>query len=114
MVTVNRVKIIKTVLATVALKLLCLHIWVMTITVNQLDVFRHCPWPNEIFSDVLWDDKIVLATKPTVACGTSPKMPWFLKTLNNSITDYIEVKLCTSQDYPNEATPLNITELFFR
>ena len=54
-VTVNRVKIIKTVLVTVALKLHCLHILVMTITVNQLDVFQHWPWPNDIFSDELWE-----------------------------------------------------------
>ena len=69
-------------------------------------------WPNDVFTDILWDGQNCPGIEAT--CCTSPKMPWFLKTLTNLITDNIEVRLCTSQGYPDEATPIDIIELFVR
>ena len=67
-------------------------------------------WPNDVFTDVLWDGQNCPGIEAN--CCTSLKMPWFLKTLTNSVTDNIEVRLCTSQGYPDEATPIDIIELF--
>ena len=69
-------------------------------------------WPNDVFTDILWDGQNCPGIEAT--CCTSLKMLWFLKTLTNLITDNIEVRLCTSQGYPDEATPIDIIELFVR
>ena len=69
-------------------------------------------WPNDVFTDILWDGQNCPGIEAT--CCTSPKMPWFLKTLSNFVTDNIEVRLCSSQGYPDEATPIDIIELLVR
>ena len=35
-------------------------------------------------------------------------MPWFIKTLNETTTDDIEQRMCSSEASNNEDTPLNI------
>ena len=67
-------------------------------------------WPNDVFTDVLWDGQNCPGIEAN--CCISSKMPWFLKTLTNSVTDNIEVRLCSSQGYSNKATPVDIIELF--
>ena len=62
-------------------------------------------WPNDVFTDILCDGQNCPGIEAT--CCTSLK-PWLLKTLTNLITDNIEVRLCTSQGYPDEATPIDI------
>ena len=48
----------------------------------------------------------------TYSCCTSPNIPWFFKSLNQSTTDDIELRLCTSEGYRDEATPVDIIELY--
>ena len=47
-------------------------------------------------------------------CCTSPNMPWFIKSLDQSTTDDLELRLCSSEGYPNEATPIDLIELYVR
>ena len=63
-------------------------------------------------ADPLWDGKQCLG--PEAGCCLDPKMPWFLKTLETSTNDSIELRLCSSQGYPDEDTPLDIIELFIK
>ena len=62
--------------------------------------------------DPLWDGKQCLG--PEAGCCLDPKMPWFLKTLETSTNDSIELRLCSDQGYPDEDTPLDIIELFIK
>ena len=52
--------------------------------------------------------------RPRAGCCLDPKMPWFLKTLETSTNDSIELRLCSNQGYPDEDTPLDIIELFIK
>ena len=45
---------------------------------------------------------------------TNPKMPWFIKTLNETVNENIELRVCGDTDYLNEDTPLDIIELYIR
>ena len=62
------------------------------------------------YDDPLWDGKECDYLESP--CCTSPNMPWFVKSLNKSSTDDIELRLCTSEGYPDEATPVDIIELY--
>ena len=44
-------------------------------------------------------------------CCTNPKMPWFMKTYNETTTDDIELRVCGNQGY-SEDTPLDIIKLY--
>ena len=48
------------------------------------------------YDDLLWDGK--QCDYLETPCCTSPNMPWFVKSLNQSTTDDIELRLCTSED----------------
>ena len=39
-------------------------------------------------------------------------MPWFLKTLNETTTEDIELRVCGDQVIADEDTPLQVIELF--
>ena len=41
-------------------------------------------------------------------------MPWFIKTLNQWTSDDIELRMCTTEGYPQEATPIDIVEIYIR
>ena len=70
-------------------------------------------WEYMLYSDdPLWDGKQCLGLE--AGCCLEPKMPWFLKTLETSTNDSIELRLCSSQGYPDEDTPLDIIELFIK
>ena len=47
-------------------------------------------------------------------CCISPKMPWFIKTLNETTTQDIKFKVCGSEDPSNEDVPVDIIELYIR
>ena len=38
-------------------------------------------------------------------CCTNPNMPWFLKPLNKTITDNIELRVCSNEGLLDEDTP---------
>ena len=45
-------------------------------------------------------------------CCTNPKMPWFIKTLNETTTEDIELRMMGSEGTNNEDTPIDILELY--
>ena len=62
-------------------------------------------------SDILWDGE--QCDNLEASCCTHPNMPWFLKTLNETTTDDIELRVCANfQDSYCEDTPLQFVELF--
>ena len=62
--------------------------------------------------DLLWDGKN--CNGPESTCCTNPNMPWFLKTLNETTTDDIELRVCSNTGLPDEDTPLDIIELYIK
>ena len=62
--------------------------------------------------DPLWDGQN--CNGPESTCCTNPNMPWFLKTLNETTTDDIELRVCNNQGLPDEDTPLDIIELYIK
>ena len=63
------------------------------------------------YTDYLWDGKTCFDNEAT-CCNDD--MPWFSKTLSSSTTSDVELRMCTSEGYPDEATPLDIIELYIR
>ena len=47
-------------------------------------------------------------------CCTHPNMPWFNKTLSETTTEDIELRVCRNEVITNEDTPLKVIELFIR
>ena len=45
-------------------------------------------------------------------CCTNPKMPWFIKTLNETTTEDIKLRVMANQGTSNEDIPLDIIELY--
>ena len=64
-------------------------------------------------NDTLWDGQQCNGNEGP--CCTNPKMPWFIKTLNETTTEDIELKMCGSENpSKDEDTPLDIIELYIR
>ena len=69
------------------------------------------PWSPILYADdPLWDGQN--CNGPESTCCTNPNMPWFLKTLNETITDDIELRVC--REYGLEDTPLDIIEIYVK
>ena len=62
--------------------------------------------------DPLWDGQNCNGTEST--CCTNPNMPWFLKSLNETTTDDIELRVCGNEPLSNEDTPLDIIEIYVK
>ena len=63
--------------------------------------------------DPLWDGQN--CNGPESTCCANPNIPWFLKTLDETITDNIELRVCSSdQLLPDEDTPLYIIEIYVK
>ena len=45
-------------------------------------------------------------------CCINPKMPWFIKTLNETTTQDIEFRVCGSEDPSTEDVPVDIIEIY--
>ena len=71
-----------------------------------------CNIINYFPDDPLWDGQECDDLESP--CCTSSALPWFVKTLIGSTDDDIELRICTSEGYPNEATPLDIIELYVK
>ena len=65
-----------------------------------------------IRNDPLWDGQQCPGIE--APCCSHPGMPWFNKTLNETTTEDIELRLCGDQHATAEATPLEVIELFVR
>ena len=61
-------------------------------------------------NDSLWDGQQCGGLEGP--CCTNPKMPWFLKTLNETTTEDIELRMMASEGTDNEDTPIDILELY--
>ena len=68
---------------------------------------------NTLYSnDSLWDGQECNGNEGP--CCTNPKMPWFIKTLSETTTEDIELRMCGSEDSDDEDTPIDIIELYIR
>ena len=67
---------------------------------------------NSFADDPLWDGQN--CNGPESTCCTNPNMPWFLKTLDETTTDDIELRVCSNAGLPNEDTPLDIIEIYVK
>ena len=63
-------------------------------------------------NDPLWDGKSCNGLENT--CCANPKLPWFFKALNDTTTDDIELRVCSSYGLPDEGSPLDIIELYVK
>ena len=61
-------------------------------------------------NDPLWDGQQCVGVE--APCCTHPNMPWFNKTLNETTTEDIELRLCQDQSTSDEDTLLQVIELF--
>ena len=64
------------------------------------------------YDDPLWDGKHCNHLESL--CCTSPNMPWFVKFFDYQTIDNIELRMCSSEVYPDEATPVDIIVLYVR
>ena len=66
---------------------------------------------NKLYSnDPLWDGQDCPGIEAT--CCTSPKMPWFIKTLNETTNDDIELNVCGGTVYGG--TPFDLVEFYIK
>ena len=65
-------------------------------------------------NDLLWDGQDCHG--PEATCCTSPKMPWFVKTLNETVSDNIELSVCGSGVVNSNVygTPIDLIELYIK
>ena len=65
-------------------------------------------------NDPLWDGQDCPGNEAT--CCTSPKMPWFVKTLNEAVNDDIELSICGENNRQISAygTPFDLVELYIK
>ena len=61
-------------------------------------------------NDPLWDGQQCVGAE--APCCTHPNMPWFNKTLSETTTEDIEVRVCQDQGTSDEDTLLQVIELF--
>ena len=71
------------------------------------------PWSSILYpDDPLWDGQN--CNGPESTCCTNPNMPWFLKTLSETTTDNIELRVCSGNGIPNEDIPVDLIELYVK
>ena len=65
-------------------------------------------------NDPLWDGEDCPGYEAT--CCTSPKMPWFVKTLNETVNDDIELSICGDNDCQISVlgTPIDLVEFYIK
>ena len=69
-----------------------------------------CDHATLFSNDALWDGQQCPGEE--APCCTHPNMPWFNKTLSETTTEDIELRLCGDQPTTNEDIPLQVIELF--
>ena len=76
-------------------------------TGNNGDVAFSQFFPN----DILWDGQQCVGSEAS-CCTPHSNLPWFTKTLNETTTEDIEVRVCQDQGIDDEDTLLQVIELF--
>ena len=68
-------------------------------------------WSSVLYAnDPLWDGQQCGGLEGP--CCTNPKMPWFMKTLNENTNEDIELRVMADEGTSNEDIPLDIIELY--
>ena len=68
---------------------------------------------NKLFSnDVLWDGEKCGGIE--APCCTHPNMPWFIKTLNESTTEDIELRACKQEFGCDNSVSIFLIEIYVR
>ena len=73
------------------------------------NVYTCCTY-HLFHNDTLWDGQQCVAEE--APCCTHPNMPWFLKKLNETTTEDIELRACSDQEIALDNTFLQVIELF--
>ena len=60
--------------------------------------------------DPLWDGQQCVGVE--APCCTHPNMPWFIKTLSETTTEDIQLRLCNNEGIADEETLLQLIELY--
>ena len=70
------------------------------------------PWDHTTFhyADPLWDGE-QCGSKEEECCN-APGIPWFHKPLQQPTTDYIELRLCSSDNFVREDVPVSLVEIY--
>ena len=71
-----------------------------------------CNFSTLYSNDPLWDGQQCPGEE--APCCTHPNMPWLNKTLSETTTEDIELRVCADQVLTYEDTPLEVIELFVR
>ena len=71
-----------------------------------------CGYSTLYSNDPLWDGQQCPGEE--APCCTHPNMPWLNKTLSETTTDDIELRLCGDMTIDEEDVPLQMIELFVR
>ena len=71
-----------------------------------------CDFTANYPNDPLWDGQQCPGEE--APCCTHPNMPWFNKTLSETTTEDIELRVCAAEDPADEDAPLEVIELFVR
>ena len=71
-----------------------------------------CSFGTILLSDPLWDGQQCPGVE--APCCTHPNMPWFNKTLSETTTEDIELRVCADSPVSDEDTPLEVIEIFVR
>ena len=72
-----------------------------------------CDYMYGLFSnDTLWDGR--QCPSEEAPCCAHSNMPWFNKTLSETTTEDIELRVCGDSPVTNEDTPLQVIEIFLR
>ena len=69
-----------------------------------------CDSSSVCSNDPLWDGQQCPGEE--APCCTHPNMPWFNKTLSETTTEDIELRVCGDENNNSEDTPLEVIELF--
>ena len=73
---------------------------------------QHPQHPGLYSNDLLWDGHQCGGLEGP--CCINPKMPWFIKTLNETTNQDIEVRVCGSENPSNEDVPVDIIKIYIR
>ena len=67
-------------------------------------------------NDTLWDGQ--QRNGDESSCSTTPNMPWFIKTLNETVSDDIQLRVCGGDNdvyhWERFSTPLDLIELYIK
>ena len=73
---------------------------------------RHKDVTQLYYSDVLWDGQQCGRNEST--CCNPPDLPWFCKTFPNTISEDLEVRICTDEGLDNENVAIESFELYIQ